>query len=425
MVKGKSVLALIIVTVGMFFCCHNVTFANGVNNSARHKTILLTMHKGKIIRLPQKPLTVFLADPSIADLHIKSPGIIYLYPKKLGETSLYAADKYDRTIVDYTIRVQADLWRLRKMLKDMFGVENLHIEMLDNKILIKGDVESMEKASEVARLAANFAGGSGGVINFTKVAAASQVSLRVQIVEMSRDVSRTIGINWSAFYSTRHVLAGLGFGSNGLATLGGLYGLANVRSGNFSIDTLINILESNGLVTILSQPTLTTLSGETASFLAGGEVAIPVAQALGTASVTYKSFGVSLSFTPTLVSNDLINLKVSPEVSELSSSGGVTINRYVVPGIVTRRAQTTVELKSGQSFVIAGLLQNNAHKYIDKFPGLGDLPILGNLFSSEHFQRGETELVIIVTPYLVRPTVEKKIVKPIPESSEQYGFMLR
>jgi pilus assembly protein CpaC len=424
MVKGKLVLQLIIV-IAVFFCCCNITFANGVNDSAQHKTILLTMHKGKVIRLPQKPLTVFLADPNIADLHIKSPGVIYLYPKRLGETSLYAADKYDRTIVDYTIRVQADLWRLKKMLSDMFDVKNLHIEMLDNKILIKGDVESLKKASEVERLAANFAGGSANVLNFTQVAAAAQISLRVQIVEMSRDVSRAIGINWSAFYNTRNVIAGLGFGSNKLATLGGLYGLANIRSGNFSIDTLINVLESNGLVTILSQPTLTTLSGETASFLAGGEVAIPIAQALGTASVAYKTFGVSLSFTPTLMSDDLINLKVNPEVSELSSSGGVTINRYAVPGIVTRRAQTTVELKSGQSFVIAGLLQNNAHKYVDKFPGLGDLPIIGNLFSSEHFQRGETELVIIVTPYLVRPTIDEKIVKPIPESGEQYGFMLQ
>lgn len=424
MVKGKLVLISIFVAAVFFYCC-NTTFANGDKSLAMHKTILLTMHKGKVIRLPQKPLTVFLADPGIADLHIKSPGVVYLYPKRLGETSLYAADKYDRTIVDYTIRVQADLWRLKKMLSDMFGVKDLHIEMLDNKILIKGEVDSLKQASDVERLAANFAGGSANVINFTQVAAPAQISLRVQIVEMSRDVSREIGINWSAFYNTKHVLAGLGFGGNGLATLGGLYGLTNIRSGNFSIDALINILESNGLVTILSQPTLTTLSGETASFLAGGEVAIPIAQALGTASVEYKSFGVSLSFTPTLMSDDLINLKVSPEVSELSSSGGVTINRYAVPGIVTRRAQTTVELKSGQSFVIAGLLQNNAHKYIDKFPGLGDLPILGNLFSSEHFQRGETELVIIVTPYLVRPTVDEKIVKPIPDSNEQYGFMLR
>jgi len=423
MVKGKSALA-IITAVTVFFCCYGIAFANGYSGPVQHKTILLTMHKGKIIRLPQKPTTIFLADPGIADLHIKSPGIIYLYPRQLGETSLYAADRNDRTIVDYTIRVQADLWRLRKMLSSMFGIRNLHIEMLDNKILIKGNVDSTKKAEEVARLAANFAG-RGGVINFTQVDAPAQISLRVQIVEMSRDISRAIGINWSAFYSTRHVLAGVGFGGSRLATLGGLYSLTNIRSGNFSIDALLNVLESNGLVTILSEPTLTTLSGETASFLAGGEVAIPIAQALGTASVAYKDFGVSLAFTPTLLSDNLINLRVSPEVSELSSSGGVSINRYVVPGIVTRRAQTTVELKSGQSFVIAGLLQNNAHKYVDRFPGLSSLPILGNLFRSEQFQRGETELVIIVTPYLVRPTVDKNIVKPIPESHGEYGFMLQ
>jgi pilus assembly protein CpaC len=169
------------------------------------------------------------------------------------------------------------------------------------------------------------------------------------------------------------------------------------------VGAALDLAETEGLVTTLSQPNLTALSGETAEFLAGGEFPIPLSQGLGTTTVEYKNYGVSLAYTPTVLANGRISMRVRPEVSELSSQGAITLNGFQVPALVTRRAETTIELGSGQSFMIAGLLSNNATNSVDKAPGLGDVPILGNLFRSTTYRKGETELVIVVTPYLVKP----------------------
>jgi pilus assembly protein CpaC len=178
------------------------------------------------------------------------------------------------------------------------------------------------------------------------------------------------------------------------------------------IGSALDLAERDGLVTTLSQPNLTALSGETAEFLAGGEFPIPLSQGLGTTTIEYKKYGVSLAYTPTVLSNGRISIRVRPEVSELSSQGAITLNGFQVPALTVRRAETTVELGSGQSFMIAGLLSNNANNTIDKAPGVGDLPILGNLFRSTQFQKGQTELVIVVTPYLVNPVDDSEIHLP-------------
>jgi pilus assembly protein CpaC len=170
--------------------------------------------------------------------------------------------------------------------------------------------------------------------------------------------------------------------------------------------------ETQGLVTTLSEPNLTALSGETAEFLAGGEFPIPMSQGLGTTSIEYKKYGVSLAYTPTVLANGRISIRVRPEVSELSSQGAVTLDNFTIPALTVRRAETTVELGSGQSFMIAGLMNNNAQSTIDKLPGAGDLPILGSLFKSQNFRKGQTELVIVVTPYLVRPVDDADIALP-------------
>ncbi len=183
--------------------------------------------------------------------------------------------------------------------------------------------------------------------------------------------------------------------------------------------------EREGLVTTLSQPNLTALSGETAEFLAGGEFPIPLSQGLGTTTIEYKNYGVSLAYTPTVLANGRISIRVRPEVSELSSQGAVTLNGFQIPALTIRRAETTVELGSGQSFMIAGLLSNNAQNTIDRAPGVGEIPILGNLFRSTEFRRGETELVIVVTPYLVQPVNDRDIRLPTdgyhsPTAAEQF-----
>ena len=202
-------------------------------------------------------------------------------------------------------------------------------------------------------------------------------------------------------------IIGPGINSNDGTTIGGLGNL-------FGVDVLaaMDLAEQIGLVTTLSEPNLTALSGETATFLAGGEFPIPISEGLGTVSIEYRDFGVSLSYTPTVLANGRISLRVRPEVSELSTQGSVTLNGFQVPALTIRRTETTVELGSGQSFMIAGLLSNNAQNALDKAPGLGDVPILGNLFRSRSFRRGETELVIVVTPYLVQPVNANEIRLP-------------
>jgi pilus assembly protein CpaC len=174
----------------------------------------------------------------------------------------------------------------------------------------------------------------------------------------------------------------------------------------------IDLAEADGLVTTLAQPNLTAISGETASFLAGGEVPIPLSQGLGAVSVEFKQYGVSLSFTPTVLSDGRISMRVRPEVSQLTDAGSVRLNGFTIPGFTTRRTETTVELGSGQAFMIGGLLSNGQNSNLDKAPFLGDLPVLGALFRSNGFKRNETELMIIVTPYLVRPTSPQQIALP-------------
>jgi pilus assembly protein CpaC len=181
-------------------------------------------------------------------------------------------------------------------------------------------------------------------------------------------------------------------------------------SGNFDVNTVIDALENEGLLTILAEPNLTTTSGETASFLAGGEFPIPVPQDNNTITIEFKKFGVGLAFTPTLLNDGRINLRVRPEVSQLSSNGEVRINGFAVPALTTRRAETTIEVGSGQSFAIAGLIQNNTTHDVRRFPGLGDVPILGALFRSDGFRRNETELVIVATPYIVKPVSDSRMV---------------
>jgi pilus assembly protein CpaC len=247
----------------------------------------------------------------------------------------------------------------------------------------------------------------------------SQVQLRVRVAEVSRNVLKQFGINWNALFSTGKFLFGIAtanpiiVGTSLLASTrptDSIFGSFN--SGSLDINGLIDALDDNGLITVLAEPNLTAVSGKPATFLAGGEFPIIVPDSDGRVTIEFKQFGVSLGFTPTILSENRISLHVKPEVSQLSTAGAIRIDNFTIPSLTTRRAETTVELGNGQSFAIAGLLQNNIRHDIDKFPGLGDLPVLGTLFRSDRFQRDETELVIIVTPYIVRPVSSQKLALP-------------
>ncbi|MCZ6845189.1 MAG: type II and III secretion system protein family protein, partial [Alphaproteobacteria bacterium] len=258
------------------------------------------------------------------------------------------------------------------------------------------------------------------LINQILVVGPNQVNLRVRIAEVSRTVLKNLGFNFDFLGTIGNFAFGLATGRpflTGIGTAAGLVDSSGVLSGsfggrNFDANGIIDALEDEGLITLLAEPNLTALSGETASFLAGGEFPIPIVDEDGKIHIEFKTFGVSLAFTPTIVSDDRISLKVMPEVSALSSAGAVQINGIVIPALTTRRANTTVELGSGQSFVIAGLLQADTNQSVNETPGLADIPILGALFRSTDFRRSESELVIIVTPYLVRPVSSAALALP-------------
>ena len=397
--------------------------------------IQLEVGKGRLVKLDRPATSVFLADPEIADVQVKSPSLVYVVGKGAGETTLFAVGDREEVILNVALSVRHNVDRLRQALRDLLPDSAVDVSSMGNALVLEGAVRSAAEAEDVRRVAARFVPEENQLVNKLRIDAPTQVNLRVRVAEMSREVIKQLGVNWESIVSPGSFAFGLATGApvlnaattvppgtaakqfvtrrdlgNGLGTgATANNAFASLSTRRIDLNSLIDALDQEGLVTVLAEPNLTATSGETASFLAGGEFPIPVPQGLNTITIEFKKFGVSLDFQANIGTNDRINLRVRPEVSQLSSSGAITINSITVPALTTRRAETTVELGSGQSFAIAGLLQNNVTQNLNKFPGLGDLPVLGPLFRSSRFQRDESELVIIVTPYLVRPVSAGKL----------------
>jgi pilus assembly protein CpaC len=297
--------------------------------------------------------------------------------------------------------------RIHEILPDE---EEIRIFSTQDSITLSGTVSNASSLNQVMVLANAFAG-EGNVVNLLSVAGGQQVMLEVKIAEMSKRVTKRLGINFSAFNGTDigiNIIGGLG----SFLTNGALDSASDNVTGFFQFDSpghnvtytgVIDFLKGNGLVKILAEPNLIALSGQTANFLAGGEFPIPDKDTEGNIGVTFRPYGVELSFLPTVLSEKRIAIKVEPAVTELDRDTGTNISGAFVPGLLTRKATTMVELADGQSFAIAGILQESIRDDVSKYPGLGDIPILGALFKSTAFQKNETELVIIVTPHLVKP----------------------
>jgi len=389
--------------------------------------ITIEINEGNLVRIEKPASAVFVANPGIADVIVKSPRLIYVMGRTPGETTLYAVDDQEHVLLNVKLVVTHNLSRLRTAMADMVPNGDISVQSIEGGILLTGSVPTAAEAEDVRLLAARLAGGDTGVINRLQVTAPNQVNLRVRIAEVSRTVTKQLGINWSVNGSP----AGISFGllSKNMTALTGLFDTtlqpadmlgAGTSVFGLNLDTLIDALAEENLITVLAQPNLTTLSGETASFLAGGEFPVPIPTQDGIA-IEFKKFGVSLSFTPTLLSENRISMRVRPEVSELDFANAVTIGGGEVPSLVVRRAETTVELGSGQSFAIAGLINNQSSHTFSKIPGLGDIPILGELFKSDSFVRGETELVILVTPYVVQPVSDQRLALPTDQTTGPEG----
>ncbi len=400
--------------------------------------IVISIGRGQLISVPGQMSDVFIANDTIADVQVKSQRQLYVFGKAGGETTIYASNARGDVIWSANIRVGSNIESVDQMLALAMPDAQVSVATMgSDTLLLTGTVGSPEDVSEVERLVQAFVGDDTNVISRMRMATPLQVNLRVRFAEVSRSLVRSIGGNLNTYDGTNGFRFGVATGREGFlpqwTVNGGVFtGGTEAADGSslvtqnapgttisgfdkflgLDLASALDLAETDGLVTTLSEPNLTALSGETAEFLAGGEFPIPTSQGLGSTSIEYKKFGVSLAYTPTVLSNGRISIRVRPEVSELSSQGAVTINGFQIPALTTRRAETTVELGSGQSFMIAGLMNNNAQSTIDKAPGLGDMPILGNLFRSRSFRKGETELVIVVTPYLVKPVNDRDIRLP-------------
>jgi len=386
----------------------SVAAAQQATKVASGHTLAIQVNQGQLVRIDKPVESVFVANSEIADVAIKSPQLIYVFAKRPGTTTLYAVGANDEILASITLNVTHNLSRLEQAIAELMPGRNITATSIDSGIVLTGAVLTATEAEDARRLATHFLGEKEEVINRLQVTAPNQVNLRLRFAEVNKSVMRDLGINWDVAIQQ----GGFAFGMLtafpvGLAsTLIGATGASTtptVSSGPLDLTATMDLLAEEGLVSVLAEPNLTAVSGETANFLAGGEFPIPVSQDNNTVTIEFKQFGVSLGFVPTVLSGNRISLRVSPEVSALDRANSVTANSFVIPALTVRRATTTVELASGQTFAIAGLVQSTNSVTADEVPGLGDIPILGELFKSDKFRHNETELVILATPYIVQP----------------------
>ena len=418
---GKRLAAAMLVTSAF---AGTVAVAPAASNAATdgvaaNGTLALSVGRGRLITLPRAMEDVFVADQKIANVQIRSKTQLYVFGKGVGETSVYATDKEGRVIYSTVVRVGNNIETLDQMLDLAMPDADIQTHSMNGFVLLTGTVKAPEDAAEADRLVQAMVGDNTKVISRLQTATPLQVNLQVRIAEVSKSLVKELGANVHAEDETGGTMSAIYSGADGAITeTGSGYTLKKKSAGStfgivkrllgMNVAASLDLAERNGLVTTLAQPNLTAMSGETADFLAGGEFPIPVANSNGgsganTVTVEFRKYGVSLSYTPTVLSNGRISMRVRPEVSELSTEGAIKMNGFDVPSLTIRRTETTVELGSGESFMIAGLMSNRAAGLVDKTPGVGDVPIIGNLFKSDSFRRGETELVIMITPYLVKP----------------------
>lgn len=390
--------------------------------------LLVPVNKSQILRIDQPYKDLLVGNSKIADVLPLTNQSVYVLGKKLGSTSLsiYGPGKVLIAVVDLTVGY--DVQGLKTKLFEMMPEEKIEVRAVNQTVILTGTVSSSGRLNRVLSVAQSYA--PKGVRNLLKVAGSQQVMLEVRFAEMSRNTAKEFGVNFDALINSGNFAYGLatnlsttasgvfddgtfavrnpGIGSNSTNSIVG-----NFNDGTTNISGVIDALENKGLVKVLAEPNLIALSGETARFLAGGEFPIPVAQGDDSITIEFKEFGVGLAFTPTVLDDGLINLAVAPEVSQIDPTASITTQAGVtIPALTTRRANTTVELRDGQSFAIAGLLQSNFSDGVRQLPWIGDVPVLGALTRSSRFQRAETELVIIVTPRLVKPAKAGTLASP-------------
>ncbi|MGH1419968.1 MAG: type II and III secretion system protein family protein [Hyphomicrobiaceae bacterium] len=422
------------------------------------KNVYIGLGKSALIEFPREVRDVLLSNPAAVDAVVLSANRVFLLARSIGESNAFFFDADGNQFATLELFVERETAGLTSVLNRLIPGSDIRVEMLNQSVVLTGTVRNPSDSVRAAKIARQFIqveyetttanknegttitetkkGDGEGVINMLVVEAGEQVMLRVTVAEVQRSVMKQFGINIGAVinsgnFSTQ-VLTSNAFPLTGvdLGTIAGSSVLGGVLSsgigspgtnsgvsgtwgtGTQTISQAMRALERHGLVRTLAEPNMTAVSGETAKFLAGGEFPIPIIDSTGQISVEYKEFGIGLAFTPVVMSEGRISLKLETEVSELSSQGAVTLAALQIPALRTRKALSTVELPSGGAMVLAGLLSEDTRQNIDGMPGLKDLPVLGTLFRSREYVRAETELLVIVSPYIVRPTSPKNLTTP-------------
>lgn len=393
----------------------------GVGQASR--SIVLGLNKAAIVELPVAARDVLVSNPAIVDAVVRTNKRTYLIGLAVGQTNAFFFNENGQQILNLEIRVARDLTGLRDSLRQYFPSARIDVESLNDHIVLSGMVASASDASKAQDLAARYIGvEKDNVLNMLGIEGKEQVMLKVTVAEMQRSVIKQLGVNLSSAASIGDLALQLST-TNALSvqgsSLGGLAGSGTLTGNDGTIGAAINALERDGILRTLAEPNLTAISGESAKFLAGGEFPVPTSRDRdGNVQLEFKPFGVGLNFTPVVLGEGRISLKISTEVSELSSDGAFVLQGagggggVTVPGLRVRRAETTLELPSGGSLVMAGLLSDSMRQNIDGVPGAKDVPVLGQLFRSRDYQKNETELVVIVTPFLVDPTSRRNLALP-------------
>ena len=381
--------------------------------------LAVPLNKSHVVEVDTPFKRISIGNPEVADIMPLTKRSFYVLGKKLGVTNLTLFDSREKVMTVIDVTVTYDITGLKTRINELFGSDAVQVRATADGIVLSGAVAGSERVNQIAKLANSYA--PGKVTNLMSANGSQQVMLAVRFVEVDRQVGRALGLRTNA------KTGGFEFATFNVAdvfdvlstSFGGALGSFNL--GEFSVDMLVEAIESKGAGRSLAEPNLVALSGDTASFLAGGEFPVPVAQSTGVDSdsfrsaitVEFKQFGVGLSFTPTVLDDSRINLIVKPEVSSIdNTTAPVELSGFEIPGLKTSRVETTIELRDGQSFAIAGLYQDTFSDNVDQLPWLGDVPVLGSLFRSSSFLSRQTELVVIVTAHLVKPSTLTALATP-------------
>ncbi|MGI9382035.1 MAG: type II and III secretion system protein family protein [Methyloligellaceae bacterium] len=391
------------------------------------RRVTIGLHKSMVVELPREVRDVLVSNPKNLDAVVQGSKRVYLIANQVGQANAFFFDKSGEQILTLEVTIERDLGAITAMLHRLVPGSRIKLEAVNDNVVISGSVVNAADASRATDLVSRLVEEREKVLNMLSVESREQVFLKVTVAEMQRNVIKQLGVDLGELNALNFVTTGnfnlfnltdLAFPFNDKdivsTALKGFRWQTTDANGNVRnrIQAIIRALEQDGIIRTLAEPTLTAISGETASFLAGGEFPIPIAQDDSSISVEFKPFGVGLSFTPLVMSEGRISLKISSEVSELTNDAAITLGTLSIPGLKVRRAETTIELPSGGSLAIAGLISNETQQAMTGYPGLKDIPVLGALFRSRDFKRSETELVIIVQPFVVNPVARNKLVRP-------------